>query len=138
MAFDGWLLKFGSVRLPNSFLLADGWKSTPNQRLEISAYRNANMLLRRDTSGNHKTKIIITVREMNLEEKMAFQNVINQAMINEKERKIDLTYWNDETNEYVHSETGFYIPDITYVAHNIDEDKNDILYNSFSVTMIEY
>ena len=138
MAFEGWLLKFGNVRLPNSFLLADGWKSTPNQRLELSAKRNANMLLLRETSSNYKTKLTITVREMNLEEKSAFQNVINQAMISVKERKIDLTYWNDEINEYVHSATGFYIPDITYVAHYIDEDNNDIEYNSFTVTMIEY
>ena len=138
MAFEGWLLKFGNVRLPNSFLLADGWNSTPNQRLEVASYRNANMLLIRETSSNFKTKLTITVMEMNLEEKIAFQNVIKQAMISEKERKIDLTYWNDETNEYVHSATGFYIPDITYGAHHIDEDKNDIEYNSFTVTMIEY
>lgn len=138
MAFEGWLLKFGNVILPNSFLLSEGWKSIPNQRLEVNAYRNANMLLIRETSPNFKTKITITVKGMNLEEKKAFQNVINRAMISSRERKIDLTYWNDETNEYVHGATGFYIPDITYVVENIDEDKPDIMYKSFSITMIEY
>lgn len=41
--FNGWLIKFGDVTLPNSFLLADGWESTPNQRVEIDAYRDANI-----------------------------------------------------------------------------------------------
>ena len=45
--FGGWLIKFGDVVLPNSFLLADGWESTPNQRVEIDAYRDANILLHR-------------------------------------------------------------------------------------------
>lgn len=48
--FEGWLIKFGNVILPNSYLLADGWESTPNQRLELDAYRDANMLLHRETS----------------------------------------------------------------------------------------
>ena len=33
--FNGWLIKFGNVILPNSFILADGWESTPNQRVEL-------------------------------------------------------------------------------------------------------
>ena len=41
--FNGWLIKFGDVTLPNSFLLADGWDSNPNQRVEIDAYIDANI-----------------------------------------------------------------------------------------------
>ena len=50
--FNGWLIKFGDVILPNSFILADGWESVPNQRVEIDAYRDANVLLHRETSEN--------------------------------------------------------------------------------------
>ena len=67
--FGGWLIKFGDVVLPNSFLLADGWESTPNQRVEIDAYRDANILLHRETSPNFKTKLTLNIREMNLEER---------------------------------------------------------------------
>ena len=55
MNFQGWLLKIGDVQLPNSFIVADGWDSTPNQRTEIDAYRDANVLLHRETSSNYKT-----------------------------------------------------------------------------------
>ena len=61
--FNGWLIKFGNVILPNSFIMADGWESVPNQRVEVAAYRDANVLLHRETSENFKTKLTLTIRE---------------------------------------------------------------------------
>ena len=41
--FKGYLVKFGSVELPNSYLMMDsGQVSTPNQREEIKATRDDN------------------------------------------------------------------------------------------------
>ena len=110
MAFEGWLIKFGNVQLPNSYLLADGWESTPNQRIEIKAWRDANVLLHRDTSSN-------------------FQTDRNQ-------RRVNVTYWNDEDLEY---KSGiFYISDTTYTIHRIDENNNDIEYNAHTIELTEY
>lgn len=137
--FDGWLIKFGGTILPNSFLLADGWESTPNQRIEIDAYRDANVLLHRETAENFKTKIILTIREMNLNEKIAFQNVIGLATLGgteKKERKVTVTYWNDEENSY--RTAIMYMPDIKYQIHTVNESRKDIEYKSFKVTLIEY
>lgn len=137
--FQGWLIKFGDVQLPNSFLVADGWESTPNQRLELDAYRDANVLLHRETASNHKTKIKLNIRELTLEERIALDNVIGLATLpitDEKQRRFMVTYWNDETLDYT---TGiFYVPDITYVIHLLDEENKDIEYNPFSMTLIEY
>lgn len=137
--FQGWLIKFGDVQLPNSFLLADGWEDTPNQRIEVDAYRDANVLLHRETAENFKTKLKLNIREMSLEERIAFDNVIGLASLpitDKKQRRVCVTYWNDETLTY---ETGiFYMPDTTYVIHKVDEDNKDIEYNDFSITLIEY
>ncbi len=137
--FQGWLIKFGDVQLPNSFLLADGWEGTPNQRLEVDAYRDANMLLHRETSSNYKTKLKLNIRETSLTERMALNNVIGLATLSiteQKERKVSITYWNDETLTY---ESGvFYMPDITYVIHNLDEERLDMEYNPFSISLIQY
>ena len=137
--FQGWLIKFGDVQLPNSFLLADGWEGTPNQRLEVDAYRDANMLLHRETSSNYKTKLKLNIRETSLAERMALNNVIGLATLSiteQKERKVSITYWNDETLTY---ESGvFYMPDITYVIHNLDEERLDMEYNPFSISLIQY
>lgn len=139
MAFSGWLIKFGGVTLPNSFVLADGWESTPNQRLEIDAYRDANALLHRETSGNFKTSIKLNIRRLNLKEMTALKNVIGLATLNvnnKKQRKLAVNYWNDETLKYEYAE--MYMPDVTYTIHAVDEEKNDIEYNSFSIELIEY
>jgi len=137
--FEGWLIKFGNVVLPNSYLLADGWESTPNQRLESDAYRDANMLLHRETSGNFKTSIKLNIREMTLEEKSAFKNVIGLATLPEsarRERRVLVTYWNDETLTYCSTE--MYMTDTTYSIHYVDEEECDIEYNPFTLELIEY
>lgn len=138
-SFQGWLIKFGNVILPNSFLLADGWEATPNQRLELDAYRDAFAYLHRETADNFKSKMTLNIREMTLQERIAFDNVIGLATLpssDKKQRKVAVTYWNDETLAYCSGE--FYIADTTYSIHRVDEDHNDIEYNSFSLTLTEY
>ena len=139
MAFSGWLIKFGDVVLPNSFILADGWESTPNQRVEIDAYRDANVLLHRETSKNYKTSLKLNIRRLDLKEMIAFKNVIGLATLNvndKKQRKLAVNYWNDETLEYKYAE--MYMPDVTYMIHNVNEEKKVIEYNSFTIELIEY
>lgn len=137
--FEGWLIKFGNVILPNSYLLADGWESTPNQRLELDAYRDSNVLLHRETSKNYKTSLTLNIRDMTLEEMSAFKNVVGLATlpdVDRNERRVTISYWNDETLAY---DTGiFYMPDITYTIHYVDEEGCDIEYNPFTVELIEY
>ena len=137
--FQGWLIKFGGVQLPNSFLLEDGWESNPNQRIEIDAYRDANVLLHRETASNFKTKLKLNIREMTLTERIAFDNVIGLATLSvtdKKERRVSITYWNDETLQY--TQGIFYMSDPTYVIHHVDETKKDIEYNPFTLTLVEY
>lgn len=137
MAFSGYLIKFGDTVLPNNLLKLEGWNSTPNQRLDSEAERDADMLLHRSTSANTKTKIVFQTKDsLTLAEKMQLQAVINAGMVNLTERKVNATYWNDETNDYVTSATGFYIPDINFVIERISG--NDIIYKSAQITLIEY
>lgn len=137
--FEGWLIKFGGVILPNSFILADGWTSVPNQRVELDAYRDANVLLHRETSGNFKTSLTLNIRSLTLEEMTAFKNVIGLATLSvndKKQRKLSITYWNDE--ELVYKSAEMYMTDTEYSIHTVNEELNDIEYNSFTVELIEY
>lgn len=137
--FNGWLIKFGDVILPDSFILADGWESVPNQRVEIDAYRDANVLLHRETSENFKTSLTLTIRSMNLEEMTAFKAVIGLATLeitSKRQRRLMVTYWNDEELEY--KTAIMYMPDATYSIHTVSEDRKDIEYNSFTIELIEY
>lgn len=137
--FNGWLIKFGDVVLPNSFILADGWESTPNQRVEIDAYRDANVLLHRETSENFKTSLTLNIRAMDLAEMTAFKNVIGLATLeitSKRQRRLMVTYWNDEELDY--KTAVMYMPDVTYSIHIVDEAAKNIEYNSFSIELIEY
>lgn len=137
--FNGWLIQFGGIILPNSFILADGWESTPNQRVEIDAFRDANVLLHRETSENFKTSLKLNIRGMSLKEMTAFKNVIGLATLDvtsKRERKLMVTYWNDEELNY--KTATMYMPDVTYSIHTVDEDEKNIEYNPFSIELIEY
>lgn len=135
--FEGWLLKFGDQELPLKYLSKDGCDSTPDQRTEIDSYRDADNLLHRETSPNHKTKLEYnTVDDLTLEDKIAIQQVMKAGLLDEVQRKYRITYWNDERNEY---ETGdFYVPDITFRQKRVDKVKRSIVYGSIRIALIEY
>ncbi len=137
--FSGWLIKFGDVVLPNSFILADGWESAPNQRVEIDAYRDANVLLHRETSENFKTSLSLNIRGMNLKEMAAFKAVIGMATLDvndKKQRRLMITYWNDEELDY--KTAIMYMTDTSYSIHTVSESRSDIEYNPFTIQFIEY
>ncbi len=130
--YNGYLLKFGSQILPNSFLLE--YKSTPNRRSEASAETDQNGALIRETLTHTRSTLSFSTHILKLDQKIQFQSIINSSIINALQRKATVEYWNDETNSY--SSGYFYIPDIEYSVK--DADNTDILYNPISVELIEY
>lgn len=137
MSFEGYLLKFGNVVLPNKYLYYDSYSATPNQRTEIEAYRDDyTQELFRTTSEGVKTKIEATIKPMWLEDKMEYMDIIKNGLVDKLQRKYEVTYWNDEDASY--STGHFYIPDTQFSIHRIDTEKNSMLYNAFKLTLIEY
>lgn len=130
--FSGWLVRFGAQQLPNSFLKR--YISTPNQRIELSAQRDGNVYLHRETSPNYKSTVKLEVMPLSESQKVLFQNIVASGITNVRERKVNLGYWNTETHTY---ETGeFYMPDIEYTISHIGDDGPR--YDSFTVELIQY
>lgn len=130
--YQGYLLKFGNNIMPNKYFLE--YSSTPNQRMESDAQRDQLGDLHRTTLPHHKSSITFSTHILPLDEKIRFQNIINNAITNSLQRRVSVTYWNDETNSY---KTGsFYIPDIEFQV--IDADATNIEYNPITVELIEY
>lgn len=134
MAYLGYFLKFGNTVLPNSYYKQGGYSVTPNQRTELSAFRDNNNYLQRTTSQNHKTKISIETGILYLQDKINIQNIMSQGCINSTERKYNITYWNDEDNCYVNAD--FYMPDVTYTV--LDTLGNDVIYQPIKFEFIQY
>lgn len=135
--FKGYLLKFGDQVFPNQYLSFDNNTSTPNQRTEIDAYRDGNNLLHRQTSPNYKTKLEYTIKEgLTLEQKIEWQNIVKSGLVNAQQRKYQVTYWNDEINDY--KTMTAYIPDTEYPIQRIDQKSGTIYYQSVRLALIEY
>ncbi len=124
------------VPFPNKYIALDTWESTPNQREEIKAYRDDNTRdLTRVTAQGKKSKFSFKTRKrLKLAEKQEIQQFFTASESDANQRKIRLTYWNDEDNMY---KTGdFYRPNMTFKIYKITE--NDIIYDEMSFELIEY
>lgn len=139
--FRGYLLKFGTKQLLNKYIEYKSYKVTPDQRLEIEAFRDANYLLHRVTSPNYKTKIEFNTRgNMSGEEKVALFNEMKNGLVNEQQRKYNIQYWDMEKEQYITSATGFYMPDIQFTIKKITDDgeNSKIVYEPIRIAFIEY
>lgn len=138
--WEGYLLKFGDkstgVAIPNSMLImSDENEQTPNQREEIKAVRDDDTrVLTRVTSSGQITKMQYAFKPMNIKQRKALNAVMKHGLVNEKQRKYKVTYWNDENLRY---ETGnFYIPDITFHYKEVSEET--LTYRAFVMQLIGY
>lgn len=136
MAFEGYLMKTGNTIFPHQYILLESWKTTPNQREEIRAYRDENTRnLTRVTAAGRKSVIKFTTRpNLHLSEKQAIQKFFTDNEVDADQRKIQITFWNDESNSYT---TGyFYRPNMEFPIKVIKG--NDIVYGSLEFSLIEY
>lgn len=136
MAFQGYLLKSAKKIFPHKYIDYSSWDSTPNQREEIKAYRDDNTRnLTRVTAAGRKTAITFKTRDnLTLAEKKEIQNFFTESETDAAERKIQLTFWNDEDNAY---KTGyFYRPNTKFQIKSISG--NDIVYGSIQIDLVEY
>ncbi len=142
--FEGYLFKKTvtqgtstiDVPFPNRYIALDTWSSTPNQREEIKAYRDDNTRdLTRVTAQGKKSKFSFKTRKkLHLNEKKEIQQFFTSSEVDANQRKIQLTFWNDESNSY---KTGyFYRPNMEFKIYKITDD--DIIYDEMSFELIEY
>ncbi len=135
--FDGWLIKFGTREFPLEHIAEEGYDCTPNQRQESNAWQDTAGNLHRDTASHYRTKIeITTMDELTLEELQEIQSVMNSSILDKRERKGKVTYWNNEENAY--KEGIFYIPDIQFKIKRVDKVKKKLYHSSLRIALIEY
>lgn len=130
--YEGYLIKFSGTVMPNHYFLE--YSSTPNRISDEDAGTDQNGRLWRSPLPHKRSGIKFSTHEMSLDDKLAFQAIINNSIINWAERKAWVCYWNDESNSY--AEDWFYIPDIEYKVR--DADSETIWYYPISIELIEY
>lgn len=121
---------------PQQYIEMGSWSSNPDQREEIRAYRddNTRALTRITAQGRKSIFSFATRNNLHLKDKIAIQNWFTEKEVNSTERKIQLTFWNEETNDY---DTGyFYRPNMEFKIKSIIG--NDIIYDSMQFDFVEY
>lgn len=135
--FQGWLLKSGNDIFPHYCIKLESWSSTPNQREEIKAYRDDNTreLTRVTASGKKTAFSFTTIDGLHLDEKLEIMDWFYSHESNHHQRKISLTYWNDEENQY---KSGyFYRPNMDFPIKKI-ATSDDIIYGELKFEFVEY
>lgn len=135
--YKGYLIKAGnsSEIMDMRWIVRKSYRSKPNQREEIEAYRDDyTRNLTRVTAPGLKSNVKFTIVRADLDTKIAIQSFFNGAMVNKLQRKVHLTIWNDEDNEY---QTGYYyLPDIEWTIEDADEDT--IYYKETAIELQQY
>ena len=139
MAYNGYLIKLGGsggTILPMQYIKVGEYNITPNQRMESEAKRSVTGYLHRSTVAHTATKVEFNTPIMTNRDMDALMTLIRNAWSNTLERKLNLEYYDMETNSY---KTGtFYMPDVKFSISRIDEDLNLVIYNETRFAFIEY
>ena len=139
MAYNGYLIKVGGssgTPLPMQYIKIEGYNITPNQRMESEAKRAVTGILHRTTVAHTASKIEFNTPIMTNRDMDAMMSLFRSAWTSVAERKLNLQYYDMETNSY---KTGtFYMPDIKFQIDHIDESINLIYYKETRVAFIEY
>ena len=139
MAYNGYLIKIGGsggTPLPMKYVKLDGYNITPNQRMETEAKRAITGLLHRNTVEHTASKIEFNTPIITNLDVDAMMTLFRNAWTSTIERKLNLEYYDMETNTYKTGE--FYMPDIKFEIDHIDNTHNIIYYKETRVAFIEY
>lgn len=139
MAYNGYLIKLGGASgtvLPMKFIKVEGYDITPNQRMESEAKRAITGLLHRTTVEHTATKVEFNTPNLTNLEADEMMTLFRNAWTSVTERKLNLQYYDMETNSYKTGE--FYMPDIKFSIDHIDNDLNMVYYRETRIAFIEY
>ena len=142
MAYAGYLIKLkangghAAENLPFKYMRAESYTCTPNQRMESEANRAVTGVLVRKTVAHTATKIEFETPYMTNADRAALNTMLNNHFTSVAERKIDIEYYDDETDTY--KSGTMYMPDVEYHIYRVDNTNNIIYYNPVRYAFIEY
>ena len=128
----------GTVYLsfPMAYIARGGYKSTPNAREEIKAYRDDNTRnLTRVTASGTKTSISIAMLGgLNTAKKSEVLKWFTDHESNALQRKITALYYDMDTGNYVSGT--FYRADTEYSV--LYANGSDVIWDAFTIELVEY
>jgi hypothetical protein len=134
MAYNGYLLKAGSTIIPLSFIRYDTYHIQPKQRQDLDPYRDVNGVLHRNVVDNMPSVIEFSTPTLYASQLQEFLNLIRDNYSSSKERKLEVTYYDPETDSYKSGD--FYMAQPDFSIKQIIDGK--IMYNEMTINFIGY
>lgn len=135
MAFNGSLIKIGNTDIAD-YIKQESYKISPAQRQDLDSFVDANGALNRNVLAHKRSKIEMSTIPMNNTKMSKLMGIVRANYISEAERKVPLTYYCPDTDDY--KSGNFYIPDPQFPIDRVDRVHNIIYYNAMSLKFIEY
>ena len=135
MAFNGVLLQIGNSEIVK-FIKPESYKISPAQRQDLDSFVDAQGYLNRNVLPHTRSKIEINTIYMDNTKMAELWGIIRSHYTSELERKVPLTYYRQDTDDYASG--SFYVPDPQFPIHRIDREHNKIYYDSMTLKFIEY
>lgn len=132
MAFNGsWYIKIGTYAIPLTIMKYGSYKSAPAQRQDLDGYVDANGNLHRNPVSHTRSKLEFNTIPMSEEMMREFMDNITAQYLNGLEKKVQLTYYEEEYGNYV---TGYFYLSATQEYTHL----NKAMYDSVRIALIEY
>lgn len=140
MAYSGYLIKVIKTDTVNTDFII------PMELMEYSSYKMTYSVLDTNATRNAKGSLIrtalphrvphctIELRQMNNTQLAVIMGGIQSRYVNKKEKKVKLSVFLPEINDYV--EEMFYLPDIEFTINHIEHGK--VIYNPIDLEFIGY
>jgi len=139
MAFGGYFVsvKTGNtyVQIPNKYISLQSYISTPHQRQDLDSYQDNNGVLHRNVVSHYRSKCEFSTPPLLESEIADLQTIINNGIINQKERKIIIKHYCFDTHAY--EDMTAYIPDITFTPLMVMQS-GQVLMDKVRIAFIEY
>ena len=134
--YSDFLIRIGSYVFPMEYIAIGSYEIVPHQRQDEDPWRNGNGVLNREVLDNEPSVIkFTTVAGMTNAEVAAVFAKIHANYVNEKERKVLVTFYDPETDSYPEP-VYMYIPNPHFPIDYIE--KSIIYYNEISIELIGY
>ncbi len=133
MAYNGYLIKVNGVTIPHKYIALESYSVTYSTQ-DLDSYRDAMGYLHRTVLAHKVIKVEFTTPILRQADVMAFMSIINSAYSLASEKKVNISAFNPETNDY--RTATCYVPDIKFTIR--ENSPSGFIYNPVRVAFIEY
>ena len=133
MAYSGFLIRAGNYTIPVKFIQLKSYRVTRNV-MDLDSYRDANGVLHRTALEHVPVKVEFNTPYLTGEQMQELLKKIADNYISSEERKVMITAYVSETDEYVIQD--MYMPDLEFTIYSIKGAT--IIYEPLRIAFIGY